>query len=346
MQHDTALSPITPSAGPGTNDPQHSATTSGPVAGAASSVRWSVAVTASRENPDTLAATLDAILVALHGNCAVVDLLVNGNPALARECADLAGALRRLGEGQQVRVWSIAAGDKANAWNQYMHALWPGSDVGFFVDGYARPAEDALERLAGDLHRNRHVLSATGVPGYGRSAARLRQQLLAEGGVHGNLFAVRGQVITAFRERGFRVPIGMYRVDSLLGAVLAFGLDPSRSQWDRSRLYVDPDVTWHAPTLSMFRPADVRTQLRRVMRQSRGVLETRAVREHLAVRKRLPESLPTTNSELVMSWLQSSAARRLEVLRLSPLSLLTIREVRNAPRFEPQDLVAELVAAW
>jgi hypothetical protein len=34
-----------------------------------------------------------------------------------------------------VRLWSIEVSDKAHVSNQYVHHIWPGSEIAYFVDG-------------------------------------------------------------------------------------------------------------------------------------------------------------------------------------------------------------------
>jgi hypothetical protein len=48
------------------------------------------------------------------------------------------------GRNGSLRIWSITVGDKAFAWNEYLHRIWPASAMTFFIDGYAEVRSDAF----------------------------------------------------------------------------------------------------------------------------------------------------------------------------------------------------------
>jgi hypothetical protein len=75
-----------------------------------------------------------------------------------------------------LRIWSIPLGDKANAWNQYIHHLWAGQELVFFIDGYVRLNSDAIELLGGAVQSDPQALGGSGVPTVGRSARALRHR--------------------------------------------------------------------------------------------------------------------------------------------------------------------------
>lgn len=258
---------------------------------------WSVAIFTSREDPSTLTRTLAAVASAASGTTTTIDVLVDGNAATADALA--AGTAPALPAGTSVRLWLVTWRDKACTWNRYIHELAPAADVAFFVDGYVRPRPDSLRRLADLLDARPAAWAATGVPTVGRSAARLRATMLADGGLHGNLYALRRTVVERFRDRGFRLPLGLYRNDSLIGAVAAFGGDPAREPWTPSRIAVAADATWDNDVVSPWSVAGLRGWWRRRRRQAQGDLENAAIRRHLAIGKRSPETLPRTVEDLL-----------------------------------------------
>jgi hypothetical protein len=264
--------------------------------------QWSIAILSSRETPNVLAAAIGAAAQAASDSVSLIDVVVNGNEDLASLTSHWAKN-RHGAAWPPMRVWHMSTGDKANAWNQYVHAVWPGSTIAFFVDGYAGVKLDAFRLLSDGLGRDPRALAAAAVPTEGRSAKRLRTMMLREGGMHGNLYAVRGKTLALLRERGFRFPLGIYRTDALLGAAIAFGLDPAANQWDPQRVLVHPEATWSILTEGPKRFRAVRGMWARSMRQAQGVLENAAVRDHFSVRKSRPESLPRTCYELVRSWM-------------------------------------------
>ena len=201
-----------------------------------------------------------------------------------------------------VRVWQISLGDKAHAFNTYVHELWPDAEVSFFVDGYARPRPDALISLSETLAHRSTALAAAAVPSCGRGAAALTADLLGHGGLHGNLFAVGRQAMRDMRQMVFRLPVGLYRVDSTLAAALAFRLFPGRHDWDlRQNVAVDTKATWDvdAPAWGL---GALRDQAKRRLRQARGDMENWAVRNWLLIERRAPADMPETVEALVADW--------------------------------------------
>ena len=202
----------------------------------------SVAIFAARERLEDLERTISATITAVHEDT-VIDILVNGNAALAdavtkwaRQAPGAAGHAH-----SRLRVWSILLGDKANTWNQYLYEIWPKSQIAFFIDGYVRVEADSFVRLAAGLLASPEYLAGTGVPSVGRSAKVLRDEMLKIGGIHGNLFALKATTIEALKEINFKLPLGLYRTDPVLGAVLSFNLAPSKFPWNpKGRILVTP----------------------------------------------------------------------------------------------------------
>lgn len=291
---------------------------------------WAVAIIAARESVDTLVSTIEAALAATAGRDALIDVLVNGNPELAGAMA--AWADTSPCKGARIRVWSIAQGDKAHAWNEYLHRIWPAGHTAFFLDGYARPRSDGLAQLAASLAQAPDAFGATGVPTSGRSAPALRAAMLNGGGFHGNMHAIPAHAMAGLRAAGFRLPLGLYRTDSLIGSVLMFALDPTAYQWQPGRVIVNGDATWDVPGQADLTIRNVVAQFKRRLRQAQGDLENRAQRDHLAVRCQPINGFPKTVRELVLSWIDAhpDEARRLYIK--NPLRLRAARKMRA-----PQD---------
>ena len=311
---------------------------------------WSVAIFSAREQVQTLASTIDAVLAACSGRRVSIEAIVNGNKELAAAISsELTSHSRELAEGQAIRIWFVDYPDKANAWNQYLHEIWAGEELAFCIDGYVRLYPDALSTIERGLGAAPEALAATGVPTYGRSAEKMRRNMVQHGGIHGNLYVLRGTAMRDLRDLGFRLPLGLYRTDPTLGAVLCFDLDPQANSWNTNRILVEPGATWSYPALSARSFRDIRTHFKRVMRQAQGKLENRAVRQHLAIDKNSPALFPDSYAELIRSWLRTHKREALLLLACNPLCLLTVRRVyahqqdSNARR-EPE-LVASLAGA-
>jgi hypothetical protein len=287
-------------------------------------LKWSVAIFSSRETEATLLLSIAAAATAVAGVEAVIDVIINGNPLMADGIGrHIAENGRFLGNRPRIRVWSIGIADKSNALNQYIHEIWPGSEIAFFIDGYVQVLPDALVHIGNGLEKVRDALAGSGVATMGSSAEAHRKS----GEPHGNLFAIRGQVLADFRRVGFRLPLGLYRTDATLFAVIRFRLNPADHEWDPRRILVVPQATWIFRPLSWWKPNDIRSHVKRMMRQAQGDLENLAVREHLALLKRRPEDLQGTTLELVRSWIESSPADATRTYLRNPLRLIAARRL-------------------
>jgi hypothetical protein len=285
---------------------------------------WSVAISAARESVDTLSRCIHAALLACSGRPAVIDVLINGNMALAQAVSELDWSAA----DNEVRIWSIRMGDKAHTWNEYLHRIWPVGATAFFIDGYAEVKPEALLAMSDRMARTSSALGATGVPTCGRSAGKLREQMLKSGGIHGNLYAIRADAMQALRERKFRLPLGLYRTDPLLGSVLMFGLDPEKNKWDPSLVVVEPNATWDVRGISDITWKNISSQAKRLLRQAQGDLENRAAREHLAIKRLPPQQLPGTVKELVNGWVEEHPEQARSLFFKRPLCFHAVRKLK------------------
>lgn len=302
---------------------------------------WAIAIIAARESIETLSSTIQATVTASAGKDTVIDLLINGNPSLARDCAAWAGASYR--GTAWLRIWSIAQGDKAHTWNEYVHRIWPGGRTAFFLDGYARPRTDGLAQLDTSLAGAPDAFGATGVPTSGRSAPALRAAMLNGGGFHGNMHAIPVRAMAQLRASGFRLPLGLYRTDSLIGSVLMFALDPTAQQWEPRRIIVNGEATWDVPGQADFTLQNIVAQFKRRQRQAQGDLENRAAREHMAVRRLPITQFPRTVRELVLEWIASHPEEARRLYLKNPLRLRAARRMRTPQDWSAAERAPELL---
>lgn len=312
-----------------------------------SSTKWAVVIFTSRESLAVLTQAVQAATVAAFGK-ADIDVLVNGNPSLA---TDLAAQIGQQMQSQttpavRVRVWSVAVGDKANAWNQYIQRIWNGEEISFFIDGYVRLNPDAVGLLGEAVRSHKDVLGGTGVPTVGRTAAAMRRQMMESGGFHGNFCCIKGAVIEQLRRRAIRLPLGLYRVDSLMGAFLSFGLQPELGVWDHRRILIHPQATWQTDPKRWWRWTDLRAKVKQLFRQSRGVLENAAVKHHFVARKQSPERLLPTAAALVLDWATRCPSQLKALLWHNPLARRELAEIRRSRSGAAADQAPVLVASY
>ena len=263
-----------------------------------------MAIFTSRENCITLMRTIASARDALRCDVGCIDVVVNGNRTLADQVSATLGVRSSMSPLLQgcVRVWFVPFGDKANAWNHYIRGIWPGSDIAFFIDGYSRMRENSFDAIVEGMQGDDVAWGGSGVPTHGRWAKKVRDELLATGGFSGNLGAIRGDVLRQIVESGFGLPIGLYRVDSVIGAALMFSLDPAHNTWNPKRVYVAAHASYDYDPLKWWRINDLFTHLRRRKRQIRGDIENAAVRHWMGIERRAPHTMPATISQLIEHW--------------------------------------------
>lgn len=307
---------------------------------------WSAVIFASRDTPREVQLTLQA---AVRAACrpTVIDVICNGNRPLANELRAPLQACAEQSPQHAFRVWYLPIADKANAWNHYLLSIWAGSETGFFLDGYCRVNEAGMDSLSAGLDAAPDALATTSLPSVGRSADRWRAGILAEGGLAGGFFALRGSAIEEMRRRRVRLPLGLYGYDGLVGAMLAFGLDPSTHEWDLKRRVQPQDgATWETTERHWWRPGDLKGHWDRRIRAALRTMVGLATRDFMATRKQLPEYLPRTTRDFVLNWV---AANRLDFLRLlvtNPACLLAWRRLRVPQDWSLADVGPELVASF
>ena len=307
--------------------------------------KWSIAMFAHRESSEVLTQSIKALLMAVKSD-SIIDVIVNGNEPLALQMVRLLDNLVLDDQSASVslRIWHIAQGDKAHAWNQYLYGIWEGAEIAYFVDGYVRVHSLALTRISAALAHDHFALAATGVPSQGSSAARMKAQLLAENGLHGNLHALRGASIMTLIQRKFILPVGIYRTDSLIGAAIKYNLDPTKYGWEPKRIKVVADASWDHTPLAIIKLSDLGIQFKRVIRQGQGVFENLAIRRHLSLDAKSLETLPETASDLARNWMQEYPLELLRTLVKHPLAAFSLQRIMKPKNWSKVSIPPNLLA--
>lgn len=232
-----------------------------------------------------ITAALDA-LDACGGEARLrVHVLING-------CTDGTERVVRGWRPQRIEVVPVvlARGDKANAWNHYVHEAAPlDAAVHVFTDGdmLVSPGSIAafLEAFGADPHAN----GCAGLPVSGRSRDGFRAKLQRGREMAGNLYALRGRCVEAFRRAGVRLPFGMFGEDGLVTALVKYDLD-LRGTRDDLRVTSAEGAGFGYVPLSLWRPGDWRTYRNRKMRYA--VRRQQALMLYDLLRERGPEAMP------------------------------------------------------
>jgi hypothetical protein len=292
---------------------------------------WNVAVFCRNEQA-SIAQCIESIAAASRTRRALVTLVVNGSSddsaATALQAASRCGAA--------ITIYTIAYGDKANAMNRFYYDLREPADYYFFVDAYVRIGTNALAELEACLATRPEIVAATGIATNGRTMHRHAAPTLAEGGqLHGQLHALRRDFIDRLVARNIRVPIGLYYGDGLVGSMAMHDLDPLHIPWEPGRIGASPGATYEIPMLSVFRPADLKRQFQRKIRQMRGRLENAAIRS--IVYEHGYEGLPEYADDMIEAYLAQHTLPRTSLLD-RPFQLLALRRIQASRRPDPVQL--------
>jgi glycosyltransferase involved in cell wall biosynthesis len=195
-----------------------------------------------------------------------------------------------------VHLVEIQKGDKANAWNFFVHECIPNADTYFFIDGDVRVDQGALKLLSIALNNNPSAHIASAVPGSGRSREIQTRELIETSGVHGNLYAIRGSFLNEIRKRNVRLPIGFVREDGLIGALAKWDLAPNKDSWNQERIVPVIEARFLFNSMHVLNVHDIFKYLKRRFRYSIGHFETAMLRIQLK-RFGLP-GIPTDVEEL------------------------------------------------
>jgi len=223
---------------------------------------WSVCIFAHNEER-LLPRCLAALPAAAAGGDYVVHVMENGSgDGTARVARALAAAEPRI------RVHELAVGDKANAWNEYVHRLAPAADMHIFLDGDVRPCAGAFPALAGALADAAHeAYAATALPATGRTRRAWATRLIHESWLSGNLYALSASALSAFRGRELRLPFGAYGEDGLISYVLVTDFQGGGDDSHRRRIAIADEAHFEFDSLAL-NARDLRIYQRRLARYS------------------------------------------------------------------------------
>ena len=288
---------------------------------------WNVAIYCSNE-ADRIASCIESVARGLQDRRSLITVIVNGSADRSAEVAISAACSR------PVDVFTIPFGDKSNAMNQFLYHLRSPARSYAGVDGYCTVGPDTFAAMDRAFEKDRHATVLAGVSLNGRTTRALGIEKLQRGSswLSGNLYGVRSDFVNRMTERGIRFPVRLYRGDGLLGSMAAHDLNCVDTEWDNTRMPGVAEATFELHELSRFRPADIRRQFRRQIRQARGTIENAAIK-HIIYRQGY-EGLPSDAVDMMRTYLERHDAPRARgVARL--YQSLALREIRQASPLDP-----------
>lgn len=227
-----------------------------------------VAVFAYNEE-ELITGCLKSILAAGAGRTLRIYVLING-------CTDRTEAVVRQFAEQHREVVPVALeiGDKANAWNVFIHELAPEADCYIFIDGDMQITPGSIDAVERCFAGHPDALAVAAVPSSGRTIGSFRQMIIEERVVAGNFYALSGRFVRDVRAKQVRLPIGMFGEDGLVGTLVRWNLDP-KSEPDFTRIVPCSDAQWQFESFSPLRPKHWRLYKNRMMRYATRRLQAR-----------------------------------------------------------------------
>ena len=273
----------------------------------------------------------------------IIDVLVNGNTTLApriRDFLEFEPSYETMAASHTLRIWHIKT-RRQRTRLETNTSTFSGriQRYRFLSMATCSQKPDALTRLARHFTwRSCRSRLYGGRLQAAETALRIREEMLSDGGLHGNLFALRSQTIEELRHTHFELALGLYSFDTVLCAILAYGLDPQTKQWDaKGRIIVAPDVTWTTEEKALVASCRCKkTQLKTLHETSPSAYSNARLQNTIfrSASCRLAV-FPKRVDDYVLTWMSECPEHAQKTLWRSPLSRIALR--KNHP---PNRLVA------
>ncbi len=187
-------------------------------------------------------------------------VVVNGSTDRTAACARSATA-----HAPNVSVHDWPEGGKSRSWNRIvLDLLPPGLDAVILVDGDAQVDAGAIGSLRAGLARHQAAHAASALPLNGRRIAYYRAKIIADHGLFGDLYALRGPFVDRMRAMGVRLPDDLVGDDGLIGALAKIDLG-RLDAWSDARVQPCPDAGFRCEPVSLSDPRSWRLQYRRMI---------------------------------------------------------------------------------
>lgn len=204
------------------------------------------------------------------------------------------------------KLVTIDVGDKANAWNVFVHELKIEADIFYFLDGDCEVIYNALDALEKCIFENPIANAVAALPS-DKVSPKNRAAMIKEGGLAGNLYALSKQFIERLRKNSVLLPFGLIGDDSLLGALAYWDLNP-KADWDKRRIVICNNANFSYVPLSPFSLTDIRLYYRRRVRYSLRYFQTKLMKKPLkefglaAIPKNVDDLYINHSAEVDVRW--------------------------------------------
>ncbi len=167
-----------------------------------------------------------------------------------------------------VEVHTYKEGGKSRSWNRFtMDELPEFSDIHIYVDGDAILKAGSIPALVKSLADNPQAIAAGGVPLSGRQRHMYQQGMAIEGGLFGDLYALRGIFLSRMKAAAIRLPDDLIGDDGLIAALARTNLtNEDDNRPDRVKTCTDAGFAFE--TVGLLDLASWRMQYRRMINYS------------------------------------------------------------------------------
>lgn len=230
-------------------------------------------------------------------------LLVNGS---SDATADIARAV--AANHPALIVHDLRQGGKARTWNHFIHEVLtdPLPETIAFMDGDAEIKAGSFDALAATLVAEPVANAVAGLPLNGRKAAYYQAMLRDEGGLFGDLYALKSGFVSRIRAQGLHLPDDLVGDDGLVGAWAATDLGTD-ADWKRERLSHADAAGFLCEPVSLVSPASWRLQYKRMISYSVRHFQSRIISD--IMQREGPAGLPPHLATLYDDWLPRFAPR-------------------------------------
>lgn len=219
---------------------------------------------------DSIAACIDSIRTAADGAFESTHVTIN---VLANGCTDRTIDLVAEAAASDSRVVArvLEIGDKASAWNSYVHDIADLSSdetLHVFMDGDVTCTSDTLQSVLDAFGKSPDASACCilPAPGVGRNRALNLHLYDQDGAIFGNQYAVKNHFLSRVREAGIRIPNGAVGDDAIVTEMIALDLDRHGDYSARRATCADRNVGFIYRSMSPFRWTDIRLMFHRKIR--------------------------------------------------------------------------------
>ena len=164
-----------------------------------------------------------------------------------------------------VVLHELALGDKANAWNHYVHQVAGDADLHFFCDGDLTVAPGSFSQLANTCLAHPEALLIPSIAAGGLSETRYARHQIQHNGMSA-FYAVSKETLAKFRATKLVLPVGLIGDDSLLIWLCKNRFAPEKLALDESAVSICESASFKMEPRLYWRPDGALEHIRRQRR--------------------------------------------------------------------------------